>query len=77
MPEKDATRIRVLLEKAGLPVDVELSKVQRKNLLQAMMLDKKVSNGEIKFVLARKIGQVQFGCRVPDRMVEDALHPRL
>lgn len=77
MPEKDATRIRVLLEKAGLPVDLELSKVQRKNLLQAMMLDKKVSNGEIKFVLARKIGQVQFGCRVPDRMVEDALHPRL
>ena len=77
LAERDAARIRVLLEKAGLPVDVELSKVQRKNLLQAMMLDKKVSNGEIKFVLARKIGQVQFGCRVPDRMVEDALHSRL
>ena len=29
-----------------------------------MKLDKKVSGGEVKFVLAEKIGKVKFGCKV-------------
>jgi len=42
-----------------------------------MRHDKKVSGGEIKFVLARKIGHVQFGCRVPAALIEQALNPQL
>ncbi|HWY29970.1 MAG TPA: hypothetical protein VNX46_04410 [Candidatus Acidoferrum sp.] len=34
-----------------------------------MQLDKKVSQGEVKFVLAKKIGKVAWGCQVePDRI---------
>jgi 3-dehydroquinate synthetase len=38
-----------------------------------MLLDKKVSAGEIKFVLARRIGAVEFGCRVPQEAIERVL----
>jgi 3-dehydroquinate synthetase len=38
-----------------------------------MKLDKKVSGGEIKFVLARKIGMVEFGQAVPQPVVEESL----
>jgi 3-dehydroquinate synthetase len=38
-----------------------------------MKLDKKVSGGEVKFVLARKIGQVEFGIDVPKAIIKAAL----
>jgi len=38
-----------------------------------MRLDKKVSGGEVKFVLARRIGQVEFGCQVPEKLIHAAL----
>ena len=38
-----------------------------------MKLDKKVSGGEIKFVLARRIGEVEFGQNVPAAMIEQML----
>jgi 3-dehydroquinate synthase len=65
MPAKDVTRIERLFARAGLPVAVKLSAIERRRLLGAMALDKKVSAGEIKFVLAGKIGEVQHGCAVP------------
>ncbi len=40
-----------------------------KRLFAAMQLDKKVSAGELKFVLAKRIGQVEFGHRVPKDLV--------
>jgi 3-dehydroquinate synthetase len=42
-------------------------------LFAAMRLDKKVSGGEIKFVLAREIGRVEFGRRVPDGLIGQTL----
>jgi len=42
-------------------------------LRAAMLLDKKVSAGEIQFVLARKIGQAEYGHRVPQAVVRRAL----
>jgi 3-dehydroquinate synthetase len=39
-----------------------------------MKLDKKVSDGEIKFVLAKKIGKVEFGCKVPVETIERVLN---
>jgi 3-dehydroquinate synthase len=73
LPGSDVERIRALLERTGLPVEAKLSGAQKQKLLAAMKLDKKVSQGEIKFVLARQIGKVEFGCRVPESEVLEIL----
>jgi 3-dehydroquinate synthase len=70
---KDVQRIATLLERAGLPTEVKLGSAQRTRLAAAMKLDKKVSAGEIKFVLARRIGRVEFGQRVPPALMERVL----
>src|ERR1039458_8899502 len=64
LPSGDVARIEKLFVQAGLPVKIKLNAVQRKKLFAAMKLDKKVSGGEVKFVLAEKIGKVKFGCKV-------------
>jgi len=73
LSDLEAERIKAVFSKAGLPVAVRLSAPQRERLFAAMRLDKKVSGGEIRFVLARKIGQVEFGIRVPDAAVREVL----
>jgi 3-dehydroquinate synthase len=65
LPRNSVERIANLFRQAGLPTTMRLSAAQRKGLFSAMQLDKKVSNGEIKFVLARRIGTVEFGRKVP------------
>ena len=72
-PAQNVDRIRALFERAGLPTTVDLSRRQRARLLEAMRLDKKVSGGEIKFVLAERIGKVVFGQAVPLPSIEEAL----
>ena len=47
---------------------------RRKKLFAAMLLDKKVSGGEVKFVLAEKIGRVKFGCKVPAALIAEVLN---
>jgi 3-dehydroquinate synthetase len=42
-------------------------------MFAAMKLDKKVSSGEVKFVLASKIGRVEFGRQVPKALIEESL----
>ncbi len=69
----DAGRIRDLFKHAGLPTQIKLKPAQRQKLFAAMKLDKKVSGGEIKFVLARKIGKVIWGQRVPENLINRAL----
>ena len=73
LPAGDAARITSLLNAAGLPTRVKLNRAQKQRLLNAMRLDKKVSSGEIKFVLARELGKVQFGCKVPLNALNRAL----
>jgi 3-dehydroquinate synthase len=70
LPVKDVDRIESLLIAAGLPVRINLSAAQRKKLFTAMQLDKKVSQGEIKFVLAEKIGKVVWGQKVPSSAID-------
>jgi 3-dehydroquinate synthase len=77
LPAGDVERITALFKRAGLPVEVKLNAAQRRRLVAAMKLDKKVSAGEVKFVLARKIGQVKFGCQVPDKLIAQVLDSRL
>ena len=73
LPATDAARIRNLFHRSGLPVAVKLPPAQRRKILKAMRLDKKVSGGEIQFVLARQIGCVEFGCLVPPAVLDHAL----
>jgi len=73
LPAAEAERIEQLLVRAGLPVSIKLSPSQRAKLFAATLLDKKVSAGEVKFVLARSIGAVDFGCRVPQALIEQVL----
>jgi 3-dehydroquinate synthase len=70
LPAADVKRIEQLFVQAGLPVSVRMNAARRKKLFAAMRLDKKVSDSEIKFVLAEKIGSVKFGCRVPPELLE-------
>jgi len=74
LPASDAERIAKLFQGAGLPTAVKLKDTDRRKLFAAMKLDKKVSDGEIKFVLARKIGQVEFGQSVPQKILEQTLN---
>ena len=74
LPEIEVRRIADLLRRAGLPTSVKLSHTQQKKLLAAMQLDKKVSGGEIKFVLARRIGKVEFGQKVPTALLREAIN---
>ena len=66
-------RVRALFAAAGLPMSIKLNSTQRAKLLAAMTLDKKVSAGEINFVLAERIGKVVWGQRVPTAAVHRAL----
>jgi 3-dehydroquinate synthase len=73
LPEGDVTRIRHLLERAGLPASISLSAARKRRLFEAMKLDKKAAGGEAKFVLAKRVGKVQWGIRVEQSLVEEAL----
>ena len=73
LPEHSAERIASLFRQAGLPTEMQLSAAQRRRLFSAMQLDKKVSDGEIKFVLVRQIGQVEFGHKVSRTLIEQTL----
>ncbi|MGV3771652.1 MAG: 3-dehydroquinate synthase [Verrucomicrobiales bacterium] len=73
MPGEDVERIRRVFMDAGLPQKVKLAPAQKERLFAAMKLDKKVSAGEIKFVLAKKIGQVEYGIKVPEEEVHRAI----
>ena len=70
LPADDSKRIAALFERSGLPTRAPLTKRMRRKLRDAMQLDKKVSGGDVKFVLARSIGKVQFGQKVPAQALE-------
>jgi 3-dehydroquinate synthase len=73
LPAVEAHRIESLFRKAGLPVEVQLSARQKSRLFEAMQLDKKVSGGEIQFVLARRIGKVEAGRKAPRALIAKIL----
>lgn len=73
LPNADIQRIRELFRCAGLPVSIPLTPAKFQRLMAAMRLDKKVSGGEIKFVLAKRLGQVVWGQNVPENLIQRAL----
>jgi 3-dehydroquinate synthase len=74
LTERDVERIARLFRRTGLPTTVRLRAGQRQKLFAAMRLDKKVSGGEIKFVLAKKIGRAGFGHNVSAALIEQTLN---
>jgi 3-dehydroquinate synthase len=69
----EVERIGMIFLRASLPTHIRLSAVQQKKILGAMRLDKKVSGGEVKFVLAKRIGEVVWGQKVPEALIKDVL----
>lgn len=74
LPTSEVRRIESIFQGAGLPTQAKLNAPQRQMLLAAMRLDKKVAGGEVKFVLARRIGIVEFGHQVPLAAIEQTLN---
>jgi 3-dehydroquinate synthase len=72
-PALDVERVRDLFVRAGLPTGIHLKQTHMKRLIAAMRLDKKVSGGEIRFVLMERIGSVKWGEKVPLELVEEVL----
>jgi 3-dehydroquinate synthase len=73
LPLGDVERVTNLFRESGLPTGIGLNSQQRAKLFDAMKLDKKVSAGEIKFVLAERIGKVLWGQKVPQDLIEQVL----
>ena len=73
LPAKDSARMTSLFEQAGLPTHIKLTALQSKQLFNAMRLDKKVSGGKVKFVLAKRIGQVVSGQIVEPSVIRKSL----
>ncbi len=73
LPRENVIRIENLFRRCFLPVRCKLGASQQKKLFDAMRLDKKTMDGEIRFVLARQIGKVEFGQRVPAEAIETCL----
>lgn len=69
----DLERIKNLFQNAGLPVSLKLTRPRREKLLEAMKLDKKVRDGQIKFVLAERIGKARWGVNVPHKLIHEIL----
>lgn len=72
LEEKDMTRIRNLLVKAGLPVTVKGVKPEK--VYEKMFSDKKISSGKLRFVLPKSIGDVFIMGTVPEEIIMDALN---
>lgn len=69
----DGGRIRTLFERAGLPVSIRQTALQREKLFAAMKLDKKVHDSQIKFVLAERMGKARWGVNVPHQLIHEIL----
>lgn len=69
----DVARIRGLFGRAGLPVTVKLKPAERERLFAAMRVDKKVSGGAVKFVLAKRLGEAVWKQDVADAEIHAAL----
>lgn len=74
LSEQEVERIENLFRNAGLPTQIKINSTKKRKLFDAMRLDKKTRDGEIRFVLAREIGKVEFGQKVPARAIEAVLN---
>ena len=72
MTEEERGRVRALLAKAGLPVDIP-AYIDREELVKKLYTDKKVKNGRLRFVLQKGIGDiVEYEPGVYARPIEES-----
>jgi 3-dehydroquinate synthase len=71
----DALRLRHLLEALGLPVTLGDQELETQAMIEAMGLDKKVSDGQLRFVLARQLGEVYVCDDVSVQTLKAVLDP--
>ena len=73
MPEADAIRVEELIRLYGLPHQIPAD-VLPSALMDAMARDKKSVAGEVRFVLPKSLGSVEFGVAVEREALESVLH---
>jgi 3-dehydroquinate synthase len=71
LSEGDAGRIKALLQRAGLPVDMPL--LDKEKIMDAMGQDKKVHGGRMRFILPHTIGEVAISDDVPPALVREII----
>ncbi len=67
-----AGRIYRLIQRMGLPIHLKKPLVISQ-ILTAMQLDKKRVQGQLRFILARRIGSVKTGISIPKNLVKETL----
>jgi 3-dehydroquinate synthase len=73
LAHRDVLRINNLFAAVGLPNRIVLSPQQQRRVFHAMKVDKKISGGEIKLVLAERIGKVRWGQSVPQPLLRETI----
>ncbi len=69
MPGTECERLIRLLEHLGLPVQAPL--LTWAQVREVMEKDKKKAQGQVRFVLAERLGSVTYGVSVPDEELEE------
>lgn len=72
-PPSDALRLRALLTAFGLPVTLGDRRLETEAMIEAMGLDKKVNDGQLRFVLARQLGDVYVSDDVSAQALREVL----
>ncbi|MBW2979964.1 3-dehydroquinate synthase [Candidatus Woesearchaeota archaeon] len=70
--QKDADRIKNLLEKAGVSTKIPRG-IKHKDIIKKTLLDKKVVSGKVRYSLPLRIGKVKHGIIVPDSIVSKVI----
>jgi 3-dehydroquinate synthase len=71
LPGLDTTSIISLIEKAGLPIKTK--NLDTVKIMQALQHDKKKSNGQIRFILPKCLGEVFIQNEVSPALIEQVL----
>lgn len=69
--EREVARLRLLIERAGLPVAGP--KLEPDRLLELMAIDKKAARGKVRFVVLDAIGVARLQGDVDSRLVREAI----
>jgi len=68
----EVRRIESLIKSAGLPATIG-KRVSPRDILESMKKDKKVEQGEIRFILFRKIGQALLRGDIPEPFIKEVI----
>lgn len=75
LQDKDAGRIKGLVERYGLPVKMP-EKIRPEEVISAMEVDKKARSGDIRFVLPESVGRVKIVDTIDRKVITEVLQDR-